>query len=135
MKTAKTTIKILIIIAAVVTIAVGAYFLKSKGLNYPENGDYTQNNIMDEAENYIIQSSIAGAIVLIYMMIRFNKLGVIKIGIISLLIIVGVEALIVAITAIARLPINSLFFSALLLAFVASILILTSIYEKKIKTA
>ena len=100
MKKAKMIIKILIIIAAITVIAVGIYFLSTKGLNFPENGAYTQNNIMDEAETYLVPSIIAGVMVVIYMMIRFYKLGVIKIGIQSLLTIVGIEAIIISIVAI-----------------------------------
>ncbi len=135
MKKAKMIIKILIIIAAITVIAVGIYFLSTKGLNFPENGAYTQNNIMDEAETYLVPSIIAGVMVVIYMMIRFYKLGVIKIGIQSLLTIVGIEAIIISIVAIANLPINSLFFAILLLAFATTILMLTAVYEKKIKIA
>lgn len=135
MKKAKMIIKILIIIAAIAVISVGIYFLSTKGLNFPENGAYTQNNIMDEAETYLVPSIIAGVMVVIYMMIRFYKLGVIKIGIQSLLTIVGIEAIIISIVAIANLPINSLFFAILLLAFATTILMLTAVYEKKIKIA
>ena len=135
MKKAKMIIKILIIIAEITVIAVGIYFLSTKGLNFPENGAYTQNNIMDEAETYLVPSIIAGVMVVIYMMIRFYKLGVIKIGIQSLLTIVGIEAIIISIVAIANLPINSLFFAILLLAFATTILMLTAVYEKKIKIA
>lgn len=135
MKKAKMIIKILIIIAAITVIAVGIYFLSTKGLNFPENGAYTQNNIMDEAETYLVPSIIAGVMVVIYMMIRFYKLGVIKIGIQSFLTIVGIEAIIISIVAIANLPINSLFFAILLLAFATTILMLTAVYEKKIKIA
>ena len=135
MKKAKMIIKILIIIAAITVIAVGIYFLSTKGLNFPENGAYTQNNIMDEAETYLVPSIIAGVMVVIYMMIRFYKLGVVKIGIQSLLTIVGIEAIIISIVAIANLPINSLFFAILLLAFATTILMLTAVYEKKIKIA
>ena len=135
MKKAKMIIKILIIIAAITVIAVGIYFLSTKGLNFPENGAYTQNNIMDEAETYLVPSIIAGVMVVIYMMIRFYKLGVIKIGIQSLLTIVGIEAIIISIVAIANLPINSLFFFFFLLAFATTILMLTEVYEKKIKIA
>ena len=135
MKKAKIIIKILIAIVAIAVIAVGVYFINTKGLNFPENGAYTLNNIMDEAETYLVPSIISGVLVVIYMMIRFNKLGVVKIGIQSLLIIVGIEAVIISIVAIAGLPISSLVFAVMLLAFVTSILILTLIYEKKIKLA
>ena len=135
MKKAKIIIKVLIIIATIAVIAVGIYFLRTKGLNFPEDDIYNQNNIIDEAETYIIPTGIAGILTIIYMMIRFYKLGVIKIGIQVLLTIVAVEALIISIIAIAGLPINSLFFALLLLAFVTSILILTLVYEKKIKIA
>ncbi len=135
MKKAKTIIKVLIIIAVLATIAVGAYFLKTKGLNYPESGEYTQNNILEEAKDYIKQGAIAGVIVLVYIMIRFNKLGVIKTGIETLLTVVGVECFWISITAIARLPINSLFFAILLFVFAGTVMVITSVYEKKIKTA
>ena len=63
MKPAKTIIKIVVIIAAIVVIAVGGYFLKTKGLNFPENGLYTKNNIIEEAEPYAIKLGICLALV------------------------------------------------------------------------
>lgn len=134
MKPAKTIIKIVVIIAAIVVIAVGGYFLKTKGLNFPENGLYTKNNIIEEAEPYAIKLGICLALVLIYLMIRFNKLGIIKIALLSLITIVGIQALAIAIIAITRFEINRMFFSILLSAFVLTVLIITTIYEKKLKT-
>ena len=66
MKTAKTTIKIMAIIAAIVVIAIGGYFLKTKGLNFPENGIYTPNNIIEITKDYVIKAGICLALVLIY---------------------------------------------------------------------
>lgn len=134
MKTAKTVIKIIVIIAAIAVIAVGGYFLKTKGLNFPENGLYTKNNIVEEAKPYAIKLGICLALVLGYLMIRFNKLGVIKVAVISLLAIVGIQALIIAIMAITRFGINRMFFSILLSAFVLTILVITTIYENRLKT-
>lgn len=134
MKAAKTTIKIILVIAAIAIIAVGAYFLKTKGLNFPENGVYTKNNIIEEAKPYLIDAGIGIALVLVYLMIRFNKLGIVKVALISLVAILCVQALVVAIIAITRFAINRMFFAILLTAFVLTMLIITAIYENKLKS-
>lgn len=133
MKAAKTTIKIIIILAVIASIAVGAYFLKTKGLNFPENGVYTQNNILEVAKPYMIKMGICLALVVIYFMIRYNKLGAIKTGLIALAVILALQALVIAVMAIARLEINRMFFSGLLSVFVLTILALTAVYEKNLK--
>lgn len=134
MKTAKTTIKIILVIVAIAVMAVGAYFLKTKGLNFPENGVYTQNNILEVSKDYMIKAGIALAVILVYLMIRYNKLGSIKTALISLVAIVWVQALALAIITITRMPINRMFFAILLLVFALTILVITAIYEKKLKT-
>ena len=134
MKTAKTTIKIILIIVAIAVIAVGAYFLKTKGLNFPENGVYTQNNILEISRDYMIKAGIALALVLVYLMIRFNKLGVVKTALISLAVVVWVQVLTIAIIVITRMPIDRMFFAILLLGFALTTLALTAFYEKKLKT-
>jgi hypothetical protein len=134
MKTAKTTIKIMAIIAAIVVIAIGGYFLKTKGLNFPENGIYTPNNIIEITKDYVIKAGICLALVLIYFAIRYNKLGIVKVVLISLVSILCVQAVTISIIIITRLAINRMFFAILLLVFVLSILVTTAIYEKKLKT-
>lgn len=134
MKSAKKTIKIILIIVAIAIIAVGAYFLKTKGLNFPENGVYTKNNIIEEAEPYIIDAGIGLALVLVYLIIRFNKLGIIKVALISLAVILCVQAVTIAIIVITKFAINRMFFAMLLTAFVLTILIITAIYEKKLES-
>lgn len=133
MKAAKITIKIIVILAVIGVIAVGAYFLKTKGLNFPSNGVYTANNIMEIAKPYMIKSGICLALVVVYFMIRYNKLGIIKIGLTTLITILALQAVVIAVMAIARLEINRLFFSTLLMVFVLTILAITAICEKKLK--
>lgn len=135
MKAAKTTIKIILVIVAIAIIAVGGYFLKTKGLNFPENGIYNVNNIIKESMPYIIKAGICLALVLVYLMIRYNKLGVIKVAITSLASILVMQAVVIAIITITRLPITNLFFALLLLTYAVTILVITAIYEKKLKTA
>ena len=108
--------------------------MKTKGLNFPENGVYTQNNIIEISRDYMIKAGIALALVLVYLMIRFNKLGVVKTALISLAVVVWVQVLTIAIIVITRMPIDRMFFAILLLGFALTTLALTAFYEKKLKT-
>ena len=63
-------------------------------------------------------------------MIRYNKQGAIKVAITSLLSIVGAIALALAIIAIIKMPITRIFFSIMLVVYIASLIILSSHFEK-----
>lgn len=133
MKALKKIVKVIVAIAIIATIAVGIYFLVKNGLNYPENGVYKANNIVEEAKPYMIKMGISAGIILIYLMIKYSKLGIIKIGIISLLTMVIGQALVISIMAIANAEINRIFFAMFLLVFALSTILITAVYENKLK--
>lgn len=130
MKIVKTIIAIIVICA----LLVGMYFLVNKGVKYPENGVYARNEIEKVARPYIEKIAISMAIVSIYFMIRYNKLGIIKVLIISLIAMLATQAIVLAIYTVSKLTIDRMIFSALLLTFVATVLALTVKYEKNLKT-
>lgn len=134
MKATKTTIKTIAVIVAIAMIAIGIYTITKSGLNFPENGIYTVNNLLDVAMNYGKTVAIATILIVIYFMIRYNKLGVIKMGIISFVWMIAIPAVIISVMATFKLPINRLFFPVTLLGYVVTILILTIQYENKLKT-
>lgn len=135
MKSIKTIIRVVVVIVAIVMIALGIYTFSKKGLNFPENGIYTANNILEIAYPYIQKAVISTIIILIYLMIRYNKLGFVKVGILSLISLLVVQAVVLSIMITLGIAINRIFFPVLLAAFVATILGITIQYEKKLKTS
>lgn len=126
-------IKIVLVLVSILVIAVGCYTIVKRGLNFPENGIYMANNLLDVAKPYIEKTAISTILILIYFMIKYHKIGMIKVGITSLISILAVLGVIISIIAIFKLPVNKTFFPVLLAGFVATILILTMNYENKVK--
>ena len=122
------TVKKILIIICVIIIAVGMFLLGRQGLNYVDG--YTQNMLIETAKDYALYVGISTAVVLVYLMIRYNKQGAIKVAITSLLSIVGAIALALAIIAIIKMPITRIFFSIMLVVYIASLIILSSHFEK-----
>lgn len=127
-------IKVVIILVAILVMAIGCYTIIKKGLNFPENGIYSTNNLLEVAKPYIEKVAISTVLILIYFMIRYYKMGIIKVGIFSLISIVAVIGVMISIMAIGKLPVNEMLFPVLLAGFVATIVTLTIHYENKIKT-
>jgi len=122
------TVKKILIIICVIIIAVGMFLLGRQGLNYVDG--YTQNMLIETAKDYALYVGISTAVILVYLMIRYNKQGAIKVAITSLLSIVGAIALALAIIAIIKMPITRIFFSIMLVVYIASLIILSSHFEK-----
>lgn len=133
MKALKKIVKVIVALAIVATIAVGIYFLVKNGLNYPENGVYKANNIVEEATPYMIKMGISAGIILVYLMIKYSKLGVVKVGIGSVVTMAVGQALVISVMAIAKAEINRIFFAMFLLVFALSAIMLTAVYESKLK--
>lgn len=122
------TVKKILIVIFVIIIAVGMFLLGRQGLNYVDG--YTQNMLIETAKDYALYVGIATAVVLVYLMIRYNKQGAIKVVITSILGIVGAIALALAIIAIIKMPITRIFFSIMLVVYIASLIILSSHFEQ-----
>ena len=124
MKIAK---KILMVIC-ILLIIVGMFILGRNGLNYQEG--YTQNILLETAKQYTVFMAISTIIILVYFAIRYNKQGIIKVIITSVLGILGAMALVLAIFAITKMPITRIFFPIMLTTYVSSIIVLTTNFEE-----
>lgn len=126
----KTSKKILLAICVII-IAVGMFIVGRMGFNYVEG--YTEGMLLDIVKSYLFYVGLATLIILVYLGIRYNKQGVLKILITSVLGIVGAIALAVAVIAITRMPVNRIFFPIILTAYASSIIILTAYFEQNVK--
>lgn len=88
--------------------------------------------IIDMAKQYLVYTLIATALVLVYFVIRYNKLGIKKIIIEFFATVILAEVLFTSIITIIRLPINKLFIIAL---FAIYMLMLAYINGKYISQA
>ena len=101
------------------------------GFNYVEG--YTEGMLLDIVKSYLFYVGLATLIILVYLGIRYNKQGVLRVLITSVLGIVGAIALAVAVIAITRMPVNRIFFPIILTAYASSIIILTAYFEQNVK--
>ena len=122
------TLKKILIIVCVIIIAVGMFFLGRQGLNYAEG--YTQNMLLETIKDYALYEGISTAVILIYLIIRYSKQGIIKVAVTSALGIAGAMALVLAIMSIAKVPTTRLFFPIMLVNYVSSLLVVSSHFEK-----
>lgn len=88
--------------------------------------------LRDIAKSYIIPVAISMVLILIYMVIRFKKLGVKKVLIQTVLLTVVAELLYVAILGIVRYPINRLVLPVGVVIYMAMITVLTASFEKEL---
>jgi len=124
----KTIEKVLMIISILIIIAgISAYAIM--GFNYKEG--YSQNILLETAKAYVPYLIISTIIILIYLMIRYNKSGVIKIILTSILGIIGAQALVLSIITITRMPISKLVFAIALTVYVTSIIAISAKFEEK----
>lgn len=86
----------------------------------------------DIIKPYIMPFIIATAIILVYMVARYYKLGVIK-TILKMILVIGIaQVTLYSIIAITRIPIGRLTIPLVLVVYVLSLLSLTSHFEKKL---
>lgn len=122
------TVKKILMIICVIIIAVGMFILGRQGLNYVDG--YTQTILVETAKSYIMYVSIATAVVLVYLVIRYNKQGMVKVAVTSILGIAGAIAFVLAIMAIIKMPVTRLFFPIMLVTYVSSLIVLSSYFEE-----
>lgn len=93
----------------------------------------SQMSISDIIKPYIIPIIIALALVVIYIAIRYHKLGFWKILLSTILWIIVIEALLYSIYAIIRLPVNAITIPIALMVFVFTVLGIIMNSENKLK--
>ncbi len=87
--------------------------------------------VFDLIKPYLVPLAIITFIVLIYMVVRFRKIGVAKVAAQTIGMTAMAELLFFAIIAITRHPINSLVMPVALIIYVTILTMLTGMYEKQ----
>ena len=93
--------------------------------------DVPKFNVFDLIKPYIVPVLFITVIVLVYMSIRFRKLGALKVALQTLGMTVMAELLYFAIIAITRHPINGMVMPVSLVIYVAILTLLTGMFEKQ----
>ena len=89
--------------------------------------------IRDLVKPYVTSFAISTVLILVYIAIRYRKLGSIKTMINSLLIIVVGQVVLFSLIAITRIPVGRLTIPMVLIAYVCTLLGITNCLEKKLK--
>lgn len=119
--------KVLVVICLAI-IGVGAFIVVKNGFQYAEG--YTKNMLIETAKQYIPYTAIATAIILLYLGIRYNNKGIIKVLAKTILGIVGTLAVLLSILVIVKFPMSRIVFPIMLVAYVASIIVSTAMLEE-----
>lgn len=88
----------------------------------------------DIVKPYIIPFSIATAILLVYMAIRYYKLGLVKILLQTIALLIVVQATLLSILSIARIPIGRITIPLVIVVYLLSLVGMSSYFEKKLST-
>ncbi len=91
-----------------------------------------RNRLRDIVKPYVIPLTVATVIILVYMIIRFRKVGPSKVIYQVISSIITAELLYSAIIAITRYPVNRLVMPVGVIIYISIITVLTGIYEKQI---
>lgn len=89
--------------------------------------------IRDLVKPYVTSFAISTVLILVYIAIRYRKLGSIKTMINSLLIIVVGQVVLFSLIAITRIPVGRLTIPMVLIVYVCTLLGITNCLEKKLK--
>lgn len=103
-------------------------------VNDVDVNDIPSFKLRDVAKSYITPLIITTILVLIYMAIRFRKIGVTKIISQTLILSIIAELLYVSIIAITRYPVNRLVMPVGVVIYITILTVLTGMYEKQIST-
>ena len=122
------TVKKILMVLCILVIIVVMFILGRNGLNYQEG--YTQNILLETAQQYTVFMAISTVIILVYFAIRYNKQGVVKVIVTSVLGILGAMAFVLALFAVIKMPITRIFFPIMLATYVSSIIVLTTSFEE-----
>lgn len=95
----------------------------------------TNSNVRgrDIVKPYIIPFIIATLIILVYMAIRYRKLGFIKVILKTIGILVLVQAILLSLIAITRFPVGRLTIPTVITTYLLTLVVLTNKYENKLK--
>lgn len=87
----------------------------------------------DIVEPYIFPFALATLIILVYMAIRYHKLGIIKVLLKSAIIIVLAQVLLLSVMAITRIPVGRLTLPLVIVVYIITLMGLSNNLERKLK--
>ena len=87
----------------------------------------------DIVEPYIFPFALATLIILVYMAIRYHKLGIIKVLLKSAIIIVLAQVLLLSVMAITRIPVGRLTLPLVIVVYIITLMGLCNNLERKLK--
>lgn len=122
------TFKKILVVICLILIGIGTFIVIKNGFQYAKG--YTKNMLIETAKQYIPYVAISTAIILIYLGIRYNNQGAIKIVTRTIVEIIGTIAVLLSILAIIKFPMSRIVFAIMLVAYVASIIVSTAMLEK-----
>lgn len=91
-----------------------------------------QLHLREMLKKYISPFAMATAIILLYMAIRYYKLGIIKVVIQTILSSIIAQLVLFSIIAITRIPVGRLTIPMVITVFILALVALTTTYEKKL---
>ena len=90
----------------------------------------SKTRIIDMYKNYLISFAISGVIVFVYMIIRYRKIGILRVILRTLLIPIVAELVLLSIIAITRLPLGKFTPISVIAVYIISILYVIKRNEK-----
>ena len=117
-------------VIALIIIIVGIVMFSLKGLRYGEGNSMT---LKDMATPFIVPVIISSVLVLIFYIIKYRKIGILEVIEYTIVGTVGIQVLLLSIYAIARIEVNAFIMPISMILYVLTFLVLTDIFEKKIK--
>lgn len=88
---------------------------------------------IDIAKTYAIPIGIVTVAILIYMAIRYAKLGAIKVVLKTILVLIVTELMLLSVMAITRIPVCEFTMPAAMALYVLTLLVVTSTFENKLE--
>ena len=86
----------------------------------------------DIIKPYIMPLIIATALILVYMIVRYSKLGTIKTIVKTIAVLAITQAVLFSVIAIARIPIGRLTIPMVIIVYLLTLIVLTSKFEKEL---
>lgn len=107
------------------------------GLELKKDSLLVTNNVeingMDLISPYILPVAITTVAILAYFIIRYKKLGIYNISLVTILTIILTQLLVLSIYTISRLPINEYTMPISMIVYLISVIVLTVKFEKDLK--
>lgn len=119
----------LFIVIALIIIVAGMIMFFIKGMNYEEN----TMGLKDLTQPYIIPMLVSFLIITVYYIVKYRKIGILKVIEYTLIGTIGIQLVFLSIYSITRLKINFVTMPISIIIYALTFLVLTDIFDKCLK--